>query len=476
MKQLFTFLFCAFGSLLYSQSNFTVFNNGGQQFYVILNGIKQNSVPQTNVSVSGVKNGGYSVKLIFADGKTADIDKNFMIDSPMDITTKVAFKKGKGKIQLVSMEPTHGTITSGAVIYRQDNNVIYSDAPVVNVQTPPSNTTITTTQTVPSNVNGNVQVNGTQTQTQTNMNTSNQNMNGNVNMNVGINGTVGVNGTTSTNGQNGSVNMNTNVGSNGINISVNDPISGENINMNLNVGFNTNGTDMTVSDPLMNGNINMNVDMNGMPITNSTSSSTVTTSSSQTVNGQTTSQSGSTTTQNNNGNVTVTTSGTPNMNGNVTVTTTGTPNMNGNVNMNTNPNGNVNMNSNVNGNTNVNSTNTINTTQNTNTTSTVVTNGNFINCTRMLLNTDEFIADLKTQKFEDDRVEIIYKDLVNTCVTSAQVYKILETITFEETKYEVAQFLYFRTSDRQLLDKGMLPLFTFDSTKMEWREFVRENQ
>ena len=195
MKQLFTFLFCAFGSLLYSQSNFTVFNNGGQQFYVILNGIKQNSVPQTNVSISGVKNGGYSVKVIFADGKTPDINKNFMIDAPMDITTRVAFKKGKGKIQLVSMEPTHGTITSGAVIYRQDNNVIYSDAPVVNVQTPPSNTTITTTQTVPSNVNGNVQVNGTQTQTQTqtNMSTSNQNMNGNVNMNVGMNGNVGVN-------------------------------------------------------------------------------------------------------------------------------------------------------------------------------------------------------------------------------------------------------------------------------------------
>jgi hypothetical protein len=141
-------------------------------------------------------------------------------------------------------------------------------------------------------------------------------------------------------------------------------------------------------------------------------------------------------------------------------------------------NGNINMNSNVNGNTNVNptATNTINTAQNTNTTSTVVTTGNFINCTRMLLDTDEFIADLKTQTFEDDRVEIIYKDLVKTCLTAAQVYKILETITFEATKYEVAQFLYFRTSDRQLLDKGMLPLFTFDSTKMDWREFVRKNQ
>ena len=475
MKQLFTFLFCAFGSILFAQSNFTVFNNDGQQFYVILNGIKQNSVPQTNVSVSGVKNGGYSVKVIFADGKTPDINKNFMIDSPMDITTRVVFKKGQGKLQLVSMEPTAGTVVNGAVIYRQDNNVIYSDAPVVNVQTPP-NTTITTTQTIPSNVNGNVQVNGTQTQTQTNVNTSNQNTNGNVNLNVGMNGNTGVNGTTSTNGQNGTVNMNTNVGTNGMNVSVNDPITGENINMNLNVGFNTNGTTMTVSDPMMNGNINMNVDINGMPITNSTSTSTVTTSSSQTINGQTTSHFGSTTTQNNNGNVTVTTTGTPDMNGNVnmntnpntngnvTVTTTGNPSMNGNVNMNSN------MNTSTNGNVNVNST------QNTNTISTVVTNGTFINCTRMLLAAEEFIADLKTQTFEDDRIDIIYKDLVNTCVTAAQVYKILELITFESSKYEVAQFLYFRTTERQILDKGMLPLFTFDSTKMDWREFVRKSQ
>ena len=463
MKQLFTLLFCALGSLLFAQSNFTVFNNDGQQFFVIMNGIKQNTVPQTNVSVSGVKNGGYSVKVIFADGKTPDINKNFMIDSPMDITTQVVFKKGQGKLQLVSMEPTAGSVVNGAVIYRQDNNVIYSDAPVVNVQTPPTNTTITTTQTIPSNVNGNVQVNETQTQTQTNMNTSNQNMNGNVNMNVGISGNVGINGTTSTNGQNGNINMNTNVNSNGMNVTVNDPISGENVNMNLNVGFNTNGTTMTVTDPLLNGNINMNVDMNGMPISNSTS--TVTTTSSQTINGQTTYQTGSTTTQNNNGNVTVTTTGTPDINGNI--------NMNTNMNTNPNMNGNVNMNSNINTSTNGNV--NMNSNQNT-TTTTVVTNGNFINCSRMLLDTDEFIADLKTQTFEDDRIDIIYKDLVKTCVTAAQVYKILELITFESSKYEVAQFLYFRTSDRQLLEKGMLPLFTFDSTKMDWREFVRQNQ
>ena len=159
MKQLFTFLFCAFGSLFFAQSNFTVFNNGGQQFYVILNGIKQNSVPQTNVSVSGVKNGGYSVKLIFADGKTADIDKNFMIDSPMDITTKVAFKKGKGKLQLMGQEPTHGVLQE-AVVYRPNDAAVYSD--MIPVQTT-TTTTKTTTGTIPNenvNLNMNLSVGG----------------------------------------------------------------------------------------------------------------------------------------------------------------------------------------------------------------------------------------------------------------------------------------------------------------------------
>ena len=87
--------FCIISSCFFAQSNFTVFNNGGQKFFLIMNGIKQNSLAQTNVEVSGVKNGGYSVKLIFEDGKTGDIDKNFFIESASDINTKIVFKKGK---------------------------------------------------------------------------------------------------------------------------------------------------------------------------------------------------------------------------------------------------------------------------------------------------------------------------------------------------------------------------------------------
>ena len=73
MKNIFLLILVASSFATFSQSNFTVFNNGGQSFYVILNGIKQNSLPQTNVVVGGLKNSAYAVKLIFADGKTADI-------------------------------------------------------------------------------------------------------------------------------------------------------------------------------------------------------------------------------------------------------------------------------------------------------------------------------------------------------------------------------------------------------------------
>jgi len=110
---------------LVAQSNLTVFNNGGQKFYLIMNGIKQNSVAQTNVVVSGIKNGGYSVKLIFEDGKTKDIDKNFFLDTPQDVTTRVVFKKGVGKLQLVSMEPVAGTVAAGSVTYRPDNTAVF---------------------------------------------------------------------------------------------------------------------------------------------------------------------------------------------------------------------------------------------------------------------------------------------------------------------------------------------------------------
>lgn len=205
------------GLISFAQSNLTIFNNGGQQFYVILNGIKQNSKPMTNVVVGGIKNGSYSIKLIFADGKTPDIDKNFFIEEPSDITTRVVFKKGKGKLQLIAMEPTKGASTQqDAIIYRPDNSAVFSDAVVVtetvtqqtnvNSETQSTNTSGTltgTTQSInqstsvtdPSNPNGNIGMN-------ININVNDPSNGGqNLNMSVNMNGTSTQNQTTNSSSQ-----------------------------------------------------------------------------------------------------------------------------------------------------------------------------------------------------------------------------------------------------------------------------------
>ena len=158
MKTIFLFSVLFTFAALNAQSNLSIFNNNGQSFYVILNGIRQNSKPETNVQVAQIKNGSYAVKVIFADGKTPDIDKNFMIDAPYDITARIIFKKGKGKLQLMGQEPTHGVLQE-AVVYRPNDAAVYSD--MIPVQT--TTTTTTTTGTIPDenvNLNMNLSVGG----------------------------------------------------------------------------------------------------------------------------------------------------------------------------------------------------------------------------------------------------------------------------------------------------------------------------
>ena len=74
-------------------SNLTVFNNGGQAFFVILNGIKQNSIPKTNLQITGLQPTSYSLKLIFADGVTPDISRNIMLEADYEYTLRVVKTK-----------------------------------------------------------------------------------------------------------------------------------------------------------------------------------------------------------------------------------------------------------------------------------------------------------------------------------------------------------------------------------------------
>ncbi len=378
----------------YSQSSLTVFNNGGQKFYLIMNGIKQNSVAQTNVVVSGIKNGGYSVKLIFDDGKTKDIDKNFLLDSPKDVTTKVAFKKGVGKLQLVSMVPAAGTVTEGSVTYRPDNSAAFSDAV----------TTTTTTQTVT-----------TETSTISTGNSNGNNGNGN--------GSVGIQIVTPTPVPNETP---TNHGNGGVNIQFNDPNQQQNLNIdingvdpnapNMNVNMNVNGTNTGTTRPGGNTNVNStvpgtttNVNVNGGTVQNSTNSSVTTTTT--TTNTTTTTVNGSTNTNN------------------VTTTTNAGGTNNGGI-----------------------------------------SNGRMV-CPTTLTSVETLTTELKGYSFENDRVNALKISMKNKCLYATDAVKVMDLFTFDANQLEVAKFL----SDH-LLDYGnassLAAKFTFDSTKMEYMEYV----
>lgn len=445
MKKIATLLILFIGFVSIAQSNLTVFNNNGQQFYVILNGIKQNSVPQTNVYISGIRNGSYALKLIFADGKTADIDKMFFIDTPSDITTRVIFKKGKGKLQWIGQVPTTGTMQQqGVVVYRPDNTAIYSDAPVTTTQQVVTQTTTTTTNPVVTNPNGNGNVtlnselNGGATQSSMN--------GGNVTINSGVNGGATTTQTTTTGGN---MTINSNTTGTSQTTTVTDPSNPTgNFGMNININ---------VTDPtLNNGNGGVNIGMNGTGI----GTQTTTQGGSVNVNGTSTNTGFGSQTSTPGGNVNVNMNGVQTSSSSTTTTqTTTTTTTSGGTTTYSNGNGAVN-----NGGTQVNSGNTV---YSNTPVSSVVT------CTKVLSDADVYVSELKTITFDEDRKETILKDMLSKCLNASQAYKILETLTFENDRLEVAKYLYDRLLDK---DKGstLLPLFTFDSSKMELREYMRK--
>jgi len=255
MKAIILLNFIILVTFTYAQSNISIFNNNGQQFYVVLNGIRQNSKPETNVQVSQIKNGSYSVKVIFADGKTPDIDKNFMIDAPYDITTRIVYKKGKGKLQLMGMEPTHGVIQE-AVVYRPNDAAVYSDMVVVNSV---SNATTNATTNSSSNIQGN--------STGVNMNV---NLTETPNTSVQTSNTTVSNTTTTTTGtipdENVNLNMNLSVG--GVNVNLNANASGTGLGTDATVTETTTSTTSTSSTTTTSSNsssnqMNTNPQMNG---------------------------------------------------------------------------------------------------------------------------------------------------------------------------------------------------------------------
>ena len=91
---LFLSAFISIISFAQSTSNLIVFSEDGLKFYLILNGIRQNEVPVTNVKVLDLNQPYYSAKIIFEDKTQPVLEKKYMavVDEESSSSLEVTYK------------------------------------------------------------------------------------------------------------------------------------------------------------------------------------------------------------------------------------------------------------------------------------------------------------------------------------------------------------------------------------------------
>ena len=257
-------LFCL---TIFSQSNnsITVFTEGGERFFLILNGVKQNQTAETNVKATGINGEQVKAKIIFEQQGIPDCDKTIPLMWAADLVSNTEFvfsinknKKGQYKWNFVSQAPVQGTnnLSNNSNNNPDQNNLNgnfqnsnqnFSSGNNLgggNVSNNINNVTTTTTTTMTSN-NSNDNGNG-QVGINFGINMPGINMNMNVNDGSGINNansTVTTTTTTSyttTTTSNGYTQTNTGTNTQFNNSQNNGNNSGTNTNFNNNVNFNQN--------------------------------------------------------------------------------------------------------------------------------------------------------------------------------------------------------------------------------------------
>lgn len=209
MKKVFSFILTGVVSIgaVFAQlpSRVTVFSEDGNPFYLVVNGIKQNDRPLTNVMVDGLTFPNYKFKILFEDAALPPIDKMIITQDADGQPGEFAYrikrnKKNELVLQFFSQNPIQQSFNPGSAP---------ADMGVVNFRT---------SETV-----NNTVFMGTSVST-----------------------------TTTTVGTPGGI---------GMNVNAVDPITGEVINMNVGVGFGTVGgtvTTTTTTTTSSSGNMGMN--------------------------------------------------------------------------------------------------------------------------------------------------------------------------------------------------------------------------
>lgn len=204
---IFTMALIANFSFAQNTSNIVIFAEDATPFYAIVNGIKQNTQPETNVKITGLTNQANQIKVIFKDQNIPSLDKQMYFETMnVEATMKIANTKKGYKLRYF------GEVSMGAAVQDPAQNVIsYHTTETVSsnpVTTPTSTSTTVVEETV---VTTNKQSND---------------------------------GSQPVKGEN--INMNVNMGGVGFNVNINDAMVNENVSVNANSTTTTTTTTTSV--------------------------------------------------------------------------------------------------------------------------------------------------------------------------------------------------------------------------------------
>ncbi|MCX6249122.1 MAG: DUF4476 domain-containing protein [Bacteroidetes bacterium] len=153
-KQLF-FIFLVFllgmsARIVSAQStNLVFFTEGGERFYLVLNGIRQNASPETNVQITHLPAPSYKVRIMFEDPKLKQLDKTVLFTQGTE-TTFCIRKNNKGEFVIRFMDQVD--IEQAPPPPPTQKIFVFTTVPAV--------TTTTVTQTTNTTVSGNVSAPG----------------------------------------------------------------------------------------------------------------------------------------------------------------------------------------------------------------------------------------------------------------------------------------------------------------------------
>ncbi len=111
-------------------SSLTFFSEDGYPFTIIMNGLKKNSEPRTNVKLEGLTNPAYKIKIIFEDKTIPEIDKNVYTKPGMEVTYRIKKdRKGNNVLRYYSETALPYDYTYQEPVYQDNvnNDIVVTD-------------------------------------------------------------------------------------------------------------------------------------------------------------------------------------------------------------------------------------------------------------------------------------------------------------------------------------------------------------